>query len=185
MRSLTAVASCFLAIVVTLGDFIRNSGSSSVETPVVVETHSTCEQASSMWSTASSSRARRSLRREKRIFTTVMGREVVRSQVSLQSPYFVVSVPVVVSFRCPLERVLGEAVADDPRPAAELGDGRQLQHGHRLLQNALRLLVQLLLLFHPPTREGFRRSGPLGALFRRVGVLCTSGIEWKLTCEAI
>ena len=63
MRSLTAVASCFLAIVVTLGDFIRNSGSSSVDAPVVVETHSTCEQASSMWSTASSRRARRSLQR--------------------------------------------------------------------------------------------------------------------------
>ena len=66
MRSLMAVDSCFLAIDVTLGDFIRNSGSSSVEeTPVVVETHSTWLQASSMWSTASSSRARRSLCRRR------------------------------------------------------------------------------------------------------------------------
>ena len=56
-----------------------------------------------------------------------------------------------VSFRRPLERVLGEAVANDARPAAELGDGRQLQHGHRLLQDALRLLIQLFLLFPPPT----------------------------------
>ena len=164
MRSLIAVDSCFLAIAVTLGDFIRNSGSSSVEeTPVVVETHSTWEQASSMWSTASSSRARRSL--------CWMRRSRSAANSGRKAPSLV---PVVVSLRRPLERVLREAVADDARPAAELGDCRQLQHGHGLLQYALRLLVQLLLMLHAPTREGFRRRRSLPALPCRARVLRTS-----------
>ena len=71
---------------------------------------------------------------------------------------FLIALPVVVSFVCPFERVLGEVFVVGGA-AAKLGDGRQLEHGHGLLDDAHRLLVDLVLLGLGATPEA-GHSGP-------------------------